>query len=63
MTEDRMKLGKAYRRASIGLAAVAILWIAAFLLSDQKQDGQVNWLIPIAAAALSIFFYRKSGSR
>ncbi len=56
MTEDRTRLFKAYRRASIGLAAAAILWIAAFLVGG-LNDSPANWLIPIAAAALSVFFF------
>ncbi|QQS45742.1 MAG: hypothetical protein IPM66_17670 [Acidobacteriota bacterium] len=56
MTEEKIKLTNAYRRAAIGLAAAAILWITAFLFGG-LDDSPANWLIPIAAAALSVFFF------
>lgn len=56
MSEDQLKLARAYRRAGIGLAVAALLWIAAVLFGG-VSEGPAIWLIPIAAAALSIFFF------
>ena len=56
MSEDQLKISRAYRRAAFGLAAAALLWIGAFLFRD-GGEGPANWLIPIAAAALSVGFF------
>jgi len=56
MSEEKEQLAKAYRRASLGLGAAALLWTAAFLLvaRDEPTNALGNWLIPIGAAALSV---------
>jgi len=62
MSEDQLTLARAYRRAGIGLAVAALLWIGAVLFGG-VSEGQAIWLIPIAAAALSVIFlanWRKS---
>jgi hypothetical protein len=47
-------LAKAYRRASLGLGAAALLWVLAFFLMPRSETERPNWVIPIAAAALSV---------
>jgi hypothetical protein len=54
MSEQKEQLAKAYRRASLGLGAVALIWTAAFLLLKRTETDAPNWLIPIGAAALSV---------
>jgi hypothetical protein len=56
MSEEKERLVKAYRRASLGLGAAALLWTAAFLLlsRDEPTNTLRHWLIPIGAAALSV---------
>lgn len=56
-------LPRAYRRAGIGMAAAAVLWIVAILISGRLEEGNTRWLVPTGAAVMSIFFfslYRKS---
>jgi len=57
LSEDRQTLQKAYRRAAIGLGVAAIMWIAAFLVGGLPDGSAANWLIPIAAAGLSMLFF------
>ena len=52
--EEKDRLARAYRRASIGLGATALLWTAAYLLLTRAEQEAPNWLIPIGAAALSM---------
>ncbi len=54
MDEERDRLTKAYRRASLGLGAAALLWTGAFLLTARAETERPHWMIPIAAAALSV---------
>jgi hypothetical protein len=55
MSEEKERLAKAYRRASLGLGAAALLWTAAFLLVGRDESAPLgNWLIPMGAAALSV---------
>ncbi|MGE0102000.1 MAG: hypothetical protein AB7H86_21265 [Blastocatellales bacterium] len=64
MSEDQLKLARAYRRAGIGLAVAALLWIVAVLFGG-VSEGPAIWLIPIVAAALSVIFlanWRKTGN-
>lgn len=53
------KVSRAYRRAGLGLAAVAMLWIVAFLFTKEQSDAKNNWLIPIGAAALSVLCFSR----
>jgi hypothetical protein len=65
MDEEKDRLARAYRRASIGLGATAVLWTAAFLLLNRAEPETPNWLIPIGAAALSMLcwsLYQKAKS-
>ena len=57
MSEDQEKLTKAYARAGFGLGAAAILWTVAILISGRLEESNVRWLIPIGAAALSIYCF------
>jgi hypothetical protein len=57
MNEEPEKLSRAYKRGAIGLAITAILWVAALLFTSKPEDDRMNWLIPIAAAALSILCF------
>ena len=52
--EEEAQLAKAYRRASIGLGAAALLWTLAFLLTARTETETPHWAIPIGAAALSV---------
>ena len=54
---DPPDLPRAYRRAGIGLAAAAVLWIVAILISSRLEEGNTRWLVPIGAALLSVFFF------
>jgi hypothetical protein len=56
MSEEKERLTKAYRRASLGLGAAALLWTAAllFISRDEPTNTVQHWLIPIGAAALSV---------
>ncbi|MCG3143972.1 MAG: hypothetical protein HONDAALG_01354 [Gammaproteobacteria bacterium] len=63
MSEDRERITRAYKRAGLGLAAAALLWMAALLFTGEAEYGKATWLVPICAAALSVFCfsrYRKS---
>lgn len=54
MSEEKEQLAKAYRRASLGLGAAALLWTLGFLLAERTEVERPNWVIPIGAAALSV---------
>jgi hypothetical protein len=56
MSEEKERLAKAYRRASLGLGAAALFWTAAFLVAAHEEPSRAlgNWLIPMGAAALSV---------
>ena len=57
MSENQEKLTKAYRRAGYGLGAAAILWILAILVDGRLEESNVRWLVPIGAAALSVYCF------
>jgi hypothetical protein len=62
MSEDRENLARVYKRAAIGLAIAAISWTGALLFGGISETEKIHWLIPIAAAALSVIcfsFYAK----
>jgi hypothetical protein len=62
MSEERDNLAKVYKRAAIGLAIAAIAWAAVLLSAGISEADKTHWLIPIAAAALSVIcfsFYAK----
>lgn len=54
MSEEKQQLAKAYRRASLGLGAAALLWTLGFLFVGRTETERPNWVIPIGAAALSV---------
>ncbi|MGH9935057.1 MAG: hypothetical protein ACREAM_02355 [Blastocatellia bacterium] len=58
MSEDRERLKAAYKRAGLGLALAALVWVAALLFAGQLEYGKAVWLIPICAAALSVLCFR-----
>jgi hypothetical protein len=57
MSEERENLTRAYKRGAIGLAIAAIVWVAALLITGGPEEGKINWVIPIAAAALSVLCF------
>ncbi len=66
MSEDHQQFVSAFRRASIGLAVVAVGWVVAISLSDRSGESPLVWAIPVAAAILSFIFYsqaRKDSNR
>jgi hypothetical protein len=66
MSEEREKLARTYKRAGFGLGAAAILWLLAIVIDGRLEEGNVRWLIPIGAAAMSIYcfsLYSKSKSQ
>lgn len=60
MNEEQETLTKTYRRAGIGLAIAAIGWTLALLLAKGQENIKANWLIPIAAAAISVLCFSRS---
>jgi hypothetical protein len=60
MTEENDQLSKAYRRAGWGLGAAALVWIAAIVIGGRLEDSNSRWLIPIGAAALSVYCFSLS---
>jgi hypothetical protein len=61
MSEERENLARVYRRAAIGLAIAAISWTAALLFGGTSETDNTHWLIPIAAAALSVICFSLYG--
>ncbi|MFN0085129.1 MAG: hypothetical protein ACKVX9_07055 [Blastocatellia bacterium] len=57
MSEERDRLHRAYKRAGIGLGAAALLWTGAILLGGRLEENNVRWLIPMGAAALSVYCF------
>jgi len=58
-TEDRERLTKAYKRASVGLALAALLWTVALLFKWRPEEGKASWLIPVFVAALSVLCFSR----
>jgi ACR3 family arsenite efflux pump ArsB len=46
-----------FKRAAIGLAIVALAWTVVLLFASKSEDEMIDWLIPIAAAALSVICF------
>lgn len=59
MNEDIKELKNAYRRAGYGLGIAAVGWTLA-LLFGKGQTESSQWLIPIAAAAISVMCFFRS---
>jgi hypothetical protein len=59
MTDNEEQLIKAYRRAGFGLGIVAIGWTLALLFAKGEHE-KFTWLIPIAAAALSVLCFSRA---
>ena len=57
MTEEKEKLGKAYKRAGYGLGAAALLWTLAITVGGRLEESNARWLIPIGAAAMSVYCF------
>ncbi len=55
--DDDQRLARGYRRAGFGLGAAAILWSAAIVITGRLEETNARWLIPIGAAALSVYFF------
>ena len=63
MNEEQANPG-VFKRAAIGLAIVALSWTMVLLFASKSEDEMIDWLIPIAAAALSVIcfsIHTKSG--
>ena len=60
MDEERVRIVRAYKRAAIGLAAGAVVWLAALIVTDTAKEEKATWLIPGVCALLSFFFYSLS---
>ncbi|MBO0720340.1 MAG: hypothetical protein J2P41_05940 [Blastocatellia bacterium] len=57
MKEEQRNLAGVYKRAAIGLGLVALAWTAALLFAGESEDEKLRWLIPVAAAALSVICF------
>ncbi|HEX9003995.1 MAG TPA: hypothetical protein VGB07_29055 [Blastocatellia bacterium] len=57
--DPQASVTRAYRRAGLGLAIVAVIWTIAFFVTAEQDGAKVNWLIPIAAAALSVLCFSR----
>ncbi len=60
MTEEQEKLARTYKRAGYGLGAAALLWTLAILVGGRLEESNARWLIPIGAAAMSVYFFSLS---
>ncbi|MGH9839505.1 MAG: hypothetical protein ACREEM_12055 [Blastocatellia bacterium] len=60
MNEEPEKPGKVYKRAGYGLGAAALLWTLAILVGGRLEESNARWLIPIGAAAMSVYFFSLS---
>jgi hypothetical protein len=58
-TNEHERLASAYRRAGIGLGIAAIGWTLGLLFAKGPIE-QTHWLIPIAAAAISVMCFSRS---
>jgi FtsH-binding integral membrane protein len=63
MSEDRENMARVYKRAAIGLAIAAISWTGALLFGGVSEADQIHWLIPIAAAVLSVVCFSFSAKK
>lgn len=61
MTEEKDEIRAAYRRAGYGLGIAAIGWTLAMLFAKGQKE-MTHWLIPIAAAAISVLCFSRSQS-
>lgn len=59
MTEEQKDVKSAYRRAGLGLGIAAIGWTLALLFAKGQREMS-HWLIPIAAAAISVMCFSRS---
>ena len=57
--EQQHELTRAYRRAGFGLGIAAIGWILGLLFAKGQMESSY-WLIPIAAAAISVMCFSRS---
>jgi len=53
MSDDQVRLRAAYKRAGIGLAIAALVWLIAYAVARRSGWEERSLVIPIAAAALS----------
>ena len=53
------RIALAYRRAGLGLAIAAIGWTLALLLANDPDERPTRWVIPIAAAAISVLCFSR----
>ena len=53
------RVTRAYRRAGIGLAIAALGWTLAILFAKEQDERPTRWIIPIAAAAISVLCFSR----
>jgi ACR3 family arsenite efflux pump ArsB len=66
VNEEQGNQAGVFKRAAIGLAIVALTWTVVLLFASKSEDEMIDWLIPIAAAALSVIcfsIHTKSGAK
>ncbi|MBS1791204.1 MAG: hypothetical protein JST85_26065 [Acidobacteria bacterium] len=59
MSEEQQNLTSAYRRAGFGLGLAAIGWTLALLFAKGQRE-MTHWLIPIAAAGISVLCFSRA---
>lgn len=59
MSEEQKDLKSAYRRAGFGLGLAAIGWTLALLFAKGQREMS-HWLVPVAAAAISVMCFSRS---
>ena len=59
MSEEQKEIKSAYRRAGFGLGLAAVGWTLALLFGKGQKETS-HWLIPIAAAAISVMCLSRS---
>jgi len=57
MNDEQARLRAAYKRAGIGMAVAAVLGLIGYIWALQSGWDERSIMIPIGAAALSVFFF------
>ena len=59
MSSEQARLRAAYKRAGIGLAIAAIVWLIAYFVARASGWEEQSLLIPIGAAGLSVLCFSR----